>query len=488
MKKKPLVLFLIGGSGARFLRSFLYYLASGLQLKNIDVIKIVIIDTDEANGNYELSLSLLKLYRKIRAKIQLENDSFFIKDKCMLFYHDINFIDENVEFITPLDTQNQDLSSLIDYVHLQSEQQDFVKLLLTQNELSENLSVGFRGRPNMGTIGLQAIDKAINNSQKLKNLLGDSPRLTEEGLEDSVFFTVSSMFGGMGASGMPLLVNKFSNIAYNNIPIASLSYMYYFKINQGRDTNDSKYFPQRTNLAYEYYRTNFSDKINTLYNIGKSFEGENGVAFSPGKIEQKNNAHYIEFFSVTSLIHFCNNLNVPSFPRSMTSYALHITDNLYANAAGKEYSNIFENYIILILIAKYFTERFEKNYSKDEMMNISWVKFADFDNFNTEEKEILKDFFTGLLKFDKEELYNYSGLRMINSKDFPSNISTMVPHKKYRKYNRGLFYKRLTFGTFAEIDMKGIVDNHSIQSRGNITRLLVLLNKSFTKIFDNIFY
>ncbi|MEI6949299.1 hypothetical protein V9K67_19090 [Paraflavisolibacter sp. H34] len=483
--KKPLVLFLIGGSGARFLRSLLFQLAAGLQLADTGDIRLVLIDTDEANGNYESALRLLRQYQRIRTRIEENSEAFRGKDKSALFHHPVYLHDEKHVFLSPLDVQKRSLGNIIDYINLTAEQKDFVNLMLTRDELGEDLSIGFQGRPNMGTIGLEAIEGVIQESTKLRNLLGESPDLEAEGLQEARFFTVSSMFGGMGSSGMPMIVNKFKKKAYNNIPIGALGYMHYFKINEGKGNNDSKYFPQRTNLAYDHYKTDFSDKINLLYTIGKPFEGEAGVSYAPGKKEQKNQAHLVEFFSVTALQHFCKHAPTSPSPRDLKAHALHLKGDMQATSAGEEYAAQFENYIRLVLIAKYFTERFLKQYNTEEMKNIHWVRYANFDQFQTDEKELLQSFFTELLAYDSEELYNYSGLRLVDSRKFPTTISAVVPHKSYREHKTGIFSKR-RYDNYKEIDVDAITDK-DVASKNHIPRLLATLDKSFTSLYNNIY-
>ncbi|MCS3794826.1 hypothetical protein [Niastella sp. OAS944] len=485
---RPLVLFLIGGSGARFLRSLLYQLAAGLELHNITVIKLVIIDTDEANGNYEQALNLLGQYQQIRERVEQDSSNFRDKDGSKLFFHEVQLFDDNRKFITPLNASQRSLRSIVDYTNLDHDQADFVNLMLTNEELNEDLSIGFQGRPNMGTIGLEAIDKCIEASGRLNNLLGDSPDLKSEGVSGAVFFTVSSMFGGMGASGMPLLINKFSRSAYNDVPLASLCFMPYFKIKEGKGNNNSRYFPQRTVLAFDHYKRDFTSKLDNLYFIGKSFDDENGVSYAPGSKKQANEAHYVEFLSVTSLIHFCR--HTPAKRRNMHSYALHVDeyegDGLYANCAGPEYVNSYEKYIRFVFMARYFIDRFEQNYSSEEMKNINWVQYAGFADFTNEDKLLLHQFFTELLAYDWDELYTYSGFRVLQSKGFPANIESAVPHKLYSPYRPKFSFTVRRYNTYQELDMYGLTDK-GISSRENIPRLLSIFDRSFTTIFNNIY-
>ena len=486
---KPLVLFLIGGSGARFLRSLLFHLAAGEKLININEIKLVIIDTDEANGNYESALRLLSLYEKIRNKLESDNANFYTKDESTLFYHKVSLLDPEKKFLTPLSFKTRTLRDIVDYTNVNRKQSDFIDLMLTKQELDDDLYIGFQGRPNMGTIGLEAIQPAINASRKIYNLLGDDPQLEADGLENSLFFTISSMFGGMGAAGMPMLINKFTKEAYSKIPIGSLTYMQYFKIIEGRGNNDSKYFPQRTKLAYDYYINTFIDKINSLYFIGKSFDKESGVSYAPGTKEQHNQAHYIEFLSITSLIHFCKNIPNSAKPRTLKTYALRaITDDnnlLNASCLGKEYSPTLENYIKLVLIGKYYIDRFEKHYSDEELSEVTWVKNADFSKFSTDERELLHLFFKDLLNYDQKELYDYSGLRVLVSKNFPEKISETLPDKKFQPESKMLGGKRY-YDNWKEIEMRGITDA-GINSRGHMSRLLAIFDKSFSNIIQRVF-
>src|SRR4051812_20333326 len=81
-----LFVFAIGGTGSRVIKALTMLMASGLELKNCDVIVPVIIDPDDANGDLNRAEEILQLYKNIHAKGSSPLTSFF--------RNEIKFLDE----------------------------------------------------------------------------------------------------------------------------------------------------------------------------------------------------------------------------------------------------------------------------------------------------------------------------------------------------------------------------------------------------------
>jgi len=134
------------------------------------------------------------------------------------------------------------------------------------------------------------------------------------GQKDRIFI-VSSIFGGTGAAGFPLLVKNIREATdrlsnhdrLKNAPVGAITVAPYFGI-EPDDTVaiDKNTFIAKTKAALEYYSDNLSgnSSLNALYYIGDLATKDYKPA--EGKAEQMNDAHAIELFSALSIFDFMN--------------------------------------------------------------------------------------------------------------------------------------------------------------------------------------
>ena len=81
----------------------------------------------------------------------------------------------------------------------------FVQSLFSTKNLNNPLSVGFKGNPNVGTVVLGDMIEGADWFKAFKNKCEKDDRV----------FIISSIFGGTGASGYPLLEKKIRGSADN---------------------------------------------------------------------------------------------------------------------------------------------------------------------------------------------------------------------------------------------------------------------------------
>src|SRR5690606_35585984 len=185
-----------------------------------------------------------------------------------------------------------------------------IELLFSEENLNAEMSVGFKGNPNIGSVGLNQFKNCAEYRLFLDSF--------KEG--DSIFI-VSSIFGGTGAAGFPLLLRNLrkedsdlinSNLVGNS-NIGPLSMMPYFKLSppaEGKvQTIDSSSFLGKAKAALSYYSTSIfqSKQLNAFYSIGE--EASNFYEHNDGQIAQKNNAHFLELASAIAIVDFTNHLN-----------------------------------------------------------------------------------------------------------------------------------------------------------------------------------
>lgn len=288
--------FCIGGTGSRIMRSLTMLMATGVKF-GADEIVPIIIDLDTANGDLTRTVSLLNNYAAIRRELTFSSDN---KNK---------FFRTEFEQILPdyslriNDTVDRTFNQFIEYASMSKSNKALTKMLFSDDNLNSSMKVGFKGNPNIGSVVLNQI--AISD---------DFMAFANQFSEGDRIFIVSSIFGGTGASGFPLLLktlrtgNNFPNHdIINRCTIGAVTILPYFKLNQSEESEiDSSTFISKTKSALAYYEQNISrnGSIDALYyladDVAKTYENhEGGTA-------QQNDAHLIEFLGATAIIDFSN--------------------------------------------------------------------------------------------------------------------------------------------------------------------------------------
>ena len=73
---QKIFLFCIGGTGARVLKSLTFLLAAGADPKASKVIPIII-DPDNANGDVQRKIEILKNYQAVHKRLEFQHNKFF---------------------------------------------------------------------------------------------------------------------------------------------------------------------------------------------------------------------------------------------------------------------------------------------------------------------------------------------------------------------------------------------------------------------------
>lgn len=289
-------IFGIGGTGSRVLRSLTMMLATGVKVCADEIVPIII-DPDSSNADLTRTVGLLNEYSAIHGKLQFstENESWF-------FRTEIKQILPNYTLLIN-DTDNKTFQQFIDYASMTKADQALVKMLFSDKNLKSSMNVGFKGNPNIGSVVL--------------NQIAHSPDFVTFANDFSAgdrIFIISSIFGGTGASGFPLLLktlrngNNFPNYQIiNNATIGALTILPYFKLKPDvKSEIDSSTFISKTKSALAYYENNISGagSINALYyladDVANTYDNNEGGA------AQQNDAHLIEFLGASAIVDFSN--------------------------------------------------------------------------------------------------------------------------------------------------------------------------------------
>lgn len=374
-----LYVFAIGGTGSRVLRSVAMMLASGVDF-NADKIVPIIIDPDQSNANLTETVELLNLYRKIRSKL-----TFTSENSNRFFRTEIGDVIPNYT-LKIRDTNDKSLKGFINLPDMSRENQAMVRMLFSKDNLEDTMNVGFKGNPNIGSVVLNQIGTS-DDFKEFTNSFSQGDRI----------FIVSSIFGGTGASGFPLLLKTLrkgtdfqQHDLINKAKIGALTILPYFKLKESTESKiNSSSFISKTKSALAYYEENIANNqsIDALYFLSDpvtaSYENhEGGTA-------QDNDAHQIEFMGATAIANFLT-LDDEGKP---LYFRLGVKDTkgtvTFKTLYNEQRNLLFTPLVQFTLMANALT--YKKDFYSSKTFNANSVRFGD--------KFYYSGFFTDLTMF-----------------------------------------------------------------------------------------
>lgn len=319
--KDKLFLIGIGGTGMRCLESFVHTCAMGMYDQT--EINILALDTDLENGNFNRIQKLIEdTYLKIKGynkdHYSLSDTFFSAKINFYKFCPDYSEIGTNGKF-----------TSLSDLAYATENEKDLASLLLTEDVQDFDLKHGYRAQTHLGSVLMYhaILDEVKKNSQnqlaKFIQAIYDASETTTTRV-----FVMGSVFGGTGASSIPVLPKAF-NAAINILnPGKSLSKVFfgsillsaYFKF-PAPDENQrqlqkviasSKNFALNSQVAMMFYNEDNTVKATyqKFYMLGtpsNDFETkQSGSDAITGGATQKNDCHFIELLTAFAAYDFFN--------------------------------------------------------------------------------------------------------------------------------------------------------------------------------------
>ncbi len=295
-----LYIFGIGGTGSRVIRSLAMLLAAGVNC-GVDTIVPIIIDRDEANGDYSRTKLLIDKYISVNEIAKGTDKNKFFKTKIKLL---------NDQLLLKLKNNTERFDEFIGKPSMSNENKALVDMLFSSKTQALDMTVGFQGNPNIGSVVLNQFD----NNDIFRAFASDFQK------GDKIFI-ISSIFGGTGASGFPLLRkmlhtqnvkdadgNDLQNWGYvNEAYIGAISVMPYFTVNALSQDSlvDSDTFIDKTRAALSYYKSE-DKKLDTLYYIAD--KRTTTYEHHKGGDPQKNNAHFVELASALAILDFIDPL------------------------------------------------------------------------------------------------------------------------------------------------------------------------------------
>ena len=293
-----LFIFGIGGTGARVLKSLTMILAAGVDC-GVDTIVPIIIDRDMSNKDLSRTKLLMEDYIEVNKIAETKGKNRFFKTK-------IEFL--NNELFMKLNDNTQKFNEFIGRGTMSRENQALMDILFSKETLTLDMTAGFQGNPNIGSVVLNQFDdndvfKAFANDFK----------------DGDKIFIISSIFGGTGASGFPLLrkILQTPNVKgadgqdlsnwglVNKAQIGAISVLPYFIVGSATDDSlvNSDSFIDKSRAALSYYKTE-DKKLDTLYYIADKLTTT--YEHHKGGNAQKNDAHLVELTAALAVLDFVN--------------------------------------------------------------------------------------------------------------------------------------------------------------------------------------
>jgi hypothetical protein len=340
-------------------------LAAGVKLSDYEMVPIII-DPDLAAADLTRTVKLMQDYVKVRDNIDVNTTS------SNGFFH----TKINMEILPsgriPVEHAKDKLFK--DYIGLSLMKNEkgkedsnyaLASMLFSEKNLEAKMDVGFKGNPNMGSVVLNQ----ISSSQEYD-------AFAHEIKKGDRIFIVSSIFGGTGASGFPLLVKKIrepkekdENETMRNVPIGAVTVLPYFSV-QSDETSaiNSTTFTSKAKAALSYYDSHLNE-VNSLYYIGD--KKTKAYKNSEGGETQRNEAHFVELASALAIVDFAAQSD-DKFSIQNGQVEGHVfkefgilneTDQIIFNDLAAQTNGIIKKPLTqFLLFAKYIDEQFKNSY------------------------------------------------------------------------------------------------------------------------------
>lgn len=341
--------FCIGGTGLRVMRSITMLAASGADTHGYTIVPIFVdphIDLEE-RSNVD---NLVNDYISICADINKNNGAQLDPPKEGFFSAQFERTGELSETQNSTSKGMSERGTFGSYIEVNklatTDINNFlVQTLFSEKNLSSKLEVGFKGNPNMGTVVLNEMvegaswyDTFVNKFQK-----------------DDRVFIISSIFGGTGAAGYPLIEklireDKSNSNLGDKAFMGAVTVLPYYSLGNPATTGsdiDSASFYTKAKSALNYYE----DKISSdyLYYAGEKVLRAN---YANNEDVQADKAHFVELTAATALFDFLSRSKKPGSKQALTRAIYNDQSSLDYNSLGKGWHRVVKNITDMLILCK----------------------------------------------------------------------------------------------------------------------------------------
>lgn len=485
MSQDKLFVIGIGGTGMRCLEAFTHLCAIGM-FDNQEI-EVLTLDTDQLNGNKTKTENLIELYSRIKTsdsgpKGGTPNANTFFSAKLNLhrFWTDYSGSERaNYRSISKLaegDPEKQKANKLVS------------DLFLDENSVQEfNLARGYRAQTHLGShLMYHAIIESARNLASGSNIAAQDQeleifmnKLNEAGKLGARVFLFGSIFGGTGASSIPVMPKAFqdfiqirsggkSTLDFSKTKFGStlLTEYFTFKKPDAKQMStkedsviaDSSFFPLNSQAALQFYQNDptVQRTYKTMYHIGwpvesKKMGDEKESNTITGGEKQKNPCHITELVCACAAYDFLTKSSGFDVEKAEYLYkAIEFKDNAFnfsfndfvgnENKAGETFANRLGAFFSLAHIV--LTKNGAAFSSDDKagmrafITQLEQAKLQLYSSLSNQECAELNDYFKQFAySFDGEKFYPgwiyqvrstvAPGTFMFDSKAFTSNTKEL---------------------------------------------------------------
>ncbi len=337
---KRVFVFCIGGTGIRVMKSVTMLLAAGMDANGYTIVPVLIDPHMDLEEKRNLQ-TLIGEYETIYDEIHGKRHGFFGTDIA-----DLAKLNGQHNDISEPIAEKRSFGQYLNVGNLNSEDVNkyLVQTMFSQANLDNDLSVGFKGSPNVGTVVLGEMIKGADWFQAFCNACQKGDRI----------FIISSIFGGTGASGYPLLEKKVRNSTdHPNVKDAmmgAVSVLPYFSLEAPSTTDsdiDSANFLTKTKSALAYYEKSVLSDY--LYYVG-----EQGMktTYANDEKKQEDKAHFVELVAATALFNFLSKTDKPDKKQVLSRAIKEDVESLSLNSLGSAYNDVVKAVADMMMLSR----------------------------------------------------------------------------------------------------------------------------------------
>lgn len=406
----------IGGTGMRCIESLIHLCAIGM-FDDTDI-HLLALDTDVNNGNFGRLKDVKDAYQKAKGIHQNTHSAL----KNTFFSAKINYFQFSPDY-----QQNRTFSAVFDYNNTRFNNKaatDLADLVFTKEVEDFDLLHGYRAQTHLGSMMMyHSIIEAAQSQRPndLKNFIAQLISATQSGTTPRVFI-LGSVFGGTGASSIPIIPKALSeaaavmgqggaNILANSYFGSTLLTAYFSfptptasQILQQKVIATSDKFAMNSQAAMMFYDddTTVRSTYQKFYMLGTDnlnwkpmAESTNTQTITGGK-DQKNDSHYIELMAACAAFDFANedeNTLQNNKANIATDYVCRIVDDKFnfEDFAGSNRAVEFAQKFGMLLVFSLFC-----NGNDDFVESVrsgAQPEIQEFRDMNTEQVRALKEYF-----------------------------------------------------------------------------------------------
>ena len=380
---KKVFVFCIGGTGIRVMKSIIMLMAGGMDTNGYTVVPVILdphLDLEEKKNLHSLIDSYKDIYKK-----SINNGSSTLNSLQGFFNSEIKTINELNNQTNDTQQNAGSKEKFRSYINLANLGTDdlnnyLVESLFSTKNLDNPLSVGFKGNPNVGTVVLGEMIEGADWFRAFKQHCEKNDRV----------FIISSIFGGTGASGYPLLEKKIrlaeNEPAVKNALMGAVTVLPYYGLKDPSTTGsdiDSANFYTKTKAALAYYEDTV--KSDYLYYIGEKSLKQ---VYDNDEKKQDDKANFIELIAGSALFDFLKR-EKPDTQQYLTRAIESDVESLDLISLGNGYKDIVKsvadymllrNFVKSLPNEKYFPLIKERGFNDEFYKDAAFQTLARFTN------------------------------------------------------------------------------------------------------------